>query len=90
MFGDFVDKPDATIRVIVYPLRFLSGHEIVKRAIDWANGRFQPGELEALKKLPKHFSRLCTINYKQADSVEKVIDFVRLVKMDILPVENLL
>lgn len=41
LLGDFVDQPNATARVVAHQIRISSRDEIVKRATDWANNRFQ-------------------------------------------------
>lgn len=65
LLGDFVGKPDGTIRVVVYRIRFQTRDEIVRCATSWADNRFRVGERDLLMSNRQHFARLCTINCEE-------------------------
>lgn len=76
LLGDFVDKPDATIRVVVFRIRFQTGDKIAKRAKEWANNQFRAGEYNLLIKNCQHFARLCAINCEECGDTEIVKTFL--------------
>lgn len=81
--GHFVDKPDATIRVVVYRIRFQTPQNVVKTATDYANGQFRDGEYNLISKNCQHFATLCAVGFEECGDTKKILNY--LMTLGILP-----
>lgn len=76
LLGDFVSKPDDTIRVVVYRIRFQSSENVVKQAKDYTEGNFRRGEYNLLIKNCQHFATLCIIDFEECGDKQKMLDIL--------------